>query len=506
MINIKKEIEELSSEQVELLEQLLIEEGIEISRLPIFVRRESSNLFPVSFAQHRLWFLCQLEPENPLYNIPVVLGLEGELDLEKLEYVLSEIVSRHEILRTTFEIADDQPVQVVSPPRPLKLKLIDLSGLAEQERTARTRELADENARRPFDLSRGPLFRLTLLRLSERQHVLLMAMHHIIFDGWSSGILLKELVTLYRADLSGGAALLEQLPIQYADFALWQRKWLQGDTLERQIAYWKRQLEGAPSILELPTDRPRPTVQTFRGSHESLTIPSSLRKSLHEMSRREGGTLFMTLLMAFNAQLCRYTGQEDIVVGTSIAGRNRAEIEGLIGFFVNMLALRTDLTGNPTFRELLRRVREMTLGAFANQDVPFDKLVEELRPERSMSHTPIYQVIFVLQNVPVPDLDIEGLKLLPLGGDNQTTPADLTLVMAEVNEELIATLKYNTDIFEAATIRAMLKNYKVMLEEMAAHPNWKLMDIPLDYESRKPSAYSATTPYKEDQFIFELNE
>ncbi|RMF30995.1 MAG: non-ribosomal peptide synthetase, partial [Chloroflexi bacterium] len=386
---------------------------------------------PLSFAQQRLWFLDQLEPGNLLYNLPLAVRLSGRLDVEALERSLSEIVRRHEVLRTTFASVGGKPRQVIAPPKPLPLPLVDLTGLPEARREAEVQRLAQEEARRPFDLAHGPLLRVQLLKLDDEEHVVLVTMHHIVSDGWSMGVFVREIAALYAAFAAGEPSPLPELPIQYADFAAWQRKWLQGETLEKQLAYWKEQLSGSPPVLELPTDRPRPSVQTSRGASFAFALPQDLSQAIQALSQEEGVTLFMTLLAAFQTLLYRYTGQEDICVGTPIANRNRPEIEGLIGFFVNTLVLRTDLSGNPRFTELLKRVREVALGAYAHQDLPFEMLVEALQPQRDMSHSPLFQVMFVLQNVPLEALELPDLTLRPVDVDRGTATFDLTLSMAE---------------------------------------------------------------------------
>ena len=363
-------------------------------------RRAGSGPAPLSFAQQRLWFLEQLYPGTPLHNMSRLIRLSGVLDVAVLQRTLDAIVARHEALRTTIVATDGIPWQIVSPPSGVSLGSRDLQSLAEPEREAEARRLVSEEARRPFDLTQGPLFRAMLLRLGAEEHLLLLSMHHIISDAWSRGVLSRELTAFYEAFATGGPAALPALPIQYADYAVWQRERLQGERLDRELGYWREQLRGAPAVLELPTDRPRPPVQSSRGGRESLLLPSRLCEAVRALSKAEGVTLFTTVLAAYQVLLARYTGQDDIVVGSPIAGRTRTETEGLIGFFVNTLALRTDLSGDPTFRELLVRVREVALGAFAHQDVPFDQVVEELQPERDMSRTPIFQVSLAMQNVP----------------------------------------------------------------------------------------------------------
>ncbi len=398
-----RNVNELSAGERAALVMRLRKKPAEMTSEQTIPRRKDSGPVPLSFAQQRLWFLDQLGDSN--YLVPATCRLLGRLDVRALEASLNEIVRRHEALRTTFTTIEGQPMQVITPQLPLTMSALDLSQLAFDERAVEARRLREE-ALRPFDLERGPLVRASLARLDENEHLLLLTMHHIVSDGWSLGVLFSELATLYEGFVAGQRPSLPELPIQYADFAVWQRQWLSGDILERQLAYWKEQLTGGPALLELPTDRPRPAVQTNQGSFLTCEIGKELTEALKELSRREGVSLYMLLLAAFKTLLARYTEQEQVVVGTPIANRNWIDIENLIGFFVNTLVLRTDLSGNPPFRELLKRIREVTLGAFAHQDVPFEKLVEELQPERDTSRTPLFQVMFSLQNAPMPSLEL----------------------------------------------------------------------------------------------------
>ncbi|MCA1615512.1 MAG: amino acid adenylation domain-containing protein [Acidobacteria bacterium] len=428
---------------------------------------------PLSFAQQRLLFLDQLVPGSPFYNVHAAVRLKGELDRPLLERCFQQIVRRHESLRTTFVREGEHPVQVIAPELPFEVPLVDLRELDGPAQQEGVRRLATEEAQRPFDLARGPLLRATLLRLGEREHMLLLTVHHIVFDGWSLGVLLRELDVLYRDFYAGQDSSLPALPIQYADFARWQREWMQGERLATQLGYWEKQLAGS-RVLQLPTDRPRPAVQTFRGARQTFVYPPALVESLKALGGREGTTLFMTLLATFQTLLHRYTNEEDIVVGSPIANRNRAEFDRLIGFFVNALALRADLSGNPTFRELLAQVRRMALEAYARQDLPFEKLVEELRPERNMTHTPLFQVWFVLQNAPLPPLELPGLTLELLQVDDGTSKFDLVLSLFETKQGLSATWIYNTDLFDEATVARMSRHYETLLARAAADPGARL--------------------------------
>ena len=441
---------------------------------------------PLSFAQQRLWFIEQLAPGNSAYNIPAAVRLKGALNVAALEQSLNEIVKRHETLRTTFAMVDGGPIQVIAPTLPMALPVVTLQELSENEREIEVQRLAAEEARRPFDLARGPLLRITLLRLGEEEHVGLLTMHHIVSDGWSTGILIREMAVLYEAFSAGRSSPLPELPIQYADFADWQRQWLQGEVLETQLAYWKQQLLGAPPLLELPTDRSRPAVQGFRGAHRSLLLSRIVGDALKALSRHEGATLFMTLLAAFNILLNRYTSQDDLVVGTPIANRNHTEIEGLIGLFVNTLVLRTDLSGNPSFREVVRQVREVCLAGYSHQDLPFEKLVEELHLERDLSRNPLFQVMFVLNNALAETVELTGLTVSPVEGDSETAHVDLTLQISETEQGLLeAALVYNTDLFDAAMITRMLAHFQTLLEAAVADPDRRLSDLPLMTEAER---------------------
>jgi len=440
---------------------------------------------PLSFAQERLWFIDQLEPGGSAYNVPDTMRLTGRLNVEALRQALDAIVVRHESLRTTFPVVKGRPVQIITPSLSVALPIMDLSGLPESKREAEALRLVAEEAQRPFDLSLGSLMRALLLRLGDEEHILLLTMHHIVSDGWSMGVLFRELGALYEAFSGERESPLEELPIQYADYAVWQREWLRGERLEKHLSYWKEQLAGAPAVLELPTDKPRPAVQSFYGTRQFSVLSKNLSQALNELSRRESVTLFMTLLAAFQTLLMRYSGQEDISVGTDVANRNRAETEGLIGFFLNHLVLRTDLSGNPTFRELLRRVREMALEAYAHQDVSFHKLVEALKPERSLSHTPLFQVLFVLQNAPTEPLKLTGLTLSQLDFDRKMSKFDLALFIEETERGLVGNWVYKTDLFDAATVTRMTSHFETLLGSIVAQPDARLSALEMLTESEK---------------------
>ncbi|MFP2933900.1 non-ribosomal peptide synthetase, partial [Pyxidicoccus sp. 3LG] len=449
------------------------------AQLPPLVPVPRTRALPLSFAQQRLWFLDQLQPGSPLYNMPAALRLDGALDVSALERGLHALIGRHESLRTTFEVRDGEPVQVIHPSASTSLPVVDLSSLPLQEREAESRRLLVEEFQRPFDLARGPLFRAVLLRLSGEVHVLLVAMHHIVSDGWSNDVLVRELSAAYVALTSGGVPSFPALPVQYADFAVWQRGWLRDEELQRQLGFWKEQLSGAPALLELPTDRPRPAIQSHRGAAVPFSLARDVSDDLRALCQRHGVTPFMALLAGFQVLLHRYSGQDDLVVGSPIAGRNRAETEGLIGFFVNTLALRTRISGVDTFVSLLERVKDTTLDAYDHQDVPFEKLVEELQPERSLSHSPLFQVMFSVRNTPTTVLSLPGLTLSPVEGDGSVAKFDLSLSLAETPEGFAGSLEYCVDLFEAATAARMVEHLRTLLRAAVARPELPLTDLPL---------------------------
>ncbi|WP_199322108.1 non-ribosomal peptide synthetase [Leptolyngbya sp. FACHB-321] len=435
-------------------------------------------IFPMSFAQQRLWFLDQLIPDSALYNLPLVVRLQGTLDVAVLEKSLDEIVQRHESLRTTFATVDSEPVQVIASIVPWQLPMIELQHLSEDDRQTEVQRLAAADAQQPFDLSTGPLMRTTLLHLASTEHVLLLTMHHIVSDLWSFNVLFQELSALYAAFSQGKPSPLPELSIQYADFAQWQRDWLQGDVQNKLLKYWTQQLGGNLPILELPTDRPRPAIQTFRGATHSFVIGDRPLAALKIVAQREGATLFMTLLAAFKTLLYRYTGQDDILVGSPIANRDRVEIENLIGFFVNTLVLRTSLAGNPSFQTLLRRIQQVTLNAYDHQSLPFEQLVEALHPQRSLSQNPLFQVMFVFQNVSVSTLTSDlTLSFDPI--ESPTSKFDLTFAVEEDADTLNIEIEYSTDLFDAATIDRMAGHFQTLIEGIIANPNQLLSELPL---------------------------
>jgi amino acid adenylation domain-containing protein/non-ribosomal peptide synthase protein (TIGR01720 family) len=459
---------------------------------PKIEKIERQDKLPISFAQQRLWFLSQLEPENPFYNIPAAIQINGELDILLLERSFQEIINRHEVLRTAFLTVEGKPVAQLSSVNEFTLEVIDLCHSTEIVQAKQVEKIAREEAQNPFQLDKPPLLRVKLLRLDSQSHVILITLHHIVADGWSMGVLVKEVALIYQEETSPPSPLLvkergvrkdkvrlNELPIQYADFANWQRNWLQGEVREKQLNYWLNQLQNAPNLLELPTDFPRPAVQTAKGGSIKFELPLELSQALKQLSQKSGCTLFMTLLAAFQTLLYRYSNSEDIVVGSAIANRQRSELEGLIGCFANTLAFRSDLSGNPSFSELLQRVKDVALGAYAHQDLPFEQLVDELQLVRSLSYTPLFQVMFLLQNAPIQPLTLENLSWSPINSDSGTAKFDLTLSMSETENGLIGNFEYNRDLFAASTIERMIGQWQTLLEGIVANPEQKLYELPL---------------------------
>ncbi len=442
--------------------------------LPVSRNRE----LPLSFAQQRLWFIHQLEPDSPSYNIPRAVRLRGGLGVSVLRQCLQEIARRHEVLRTRFDVRNGQPEQVIEEEHEIAVPIWDVSDLTEGERENIAREIARQEALRPFSLERGPIWRAALLRMCAEDHVLLLDMHHVASDAWSTGVLVNEFTALYEAFRAGAASPFAELPLQYADFAVWQRDWLRAEVLETELGYWRQQLGGAPT-LEVPTDRPRPAMPGYRGAHISFRVSEELTHQLRDLSQREGVTLFMTLLAAFQMVLGRYAGQDDVVVGTDVANRNRMETEGLIGFFVNQLVLRTDLSGSPSFRELLGRVKETTLSAYAHQDIPFEKLVEELVSDRDLSRSPLFQVKLICRNAPQGDLQMAGVGFTNFCSDNELTKLDLTLSVEEENEGLNGWAGYKTELYEGSSAARLVEHLRLALEAMARNMDQRIGEIAL---------------------------
>jgi amino acid adenylation domain-containing protein len=450
--------------------------GLEIPPI-VHVSREKP--LPASFAQQRLWFLDQLEPNSPAFNIAHTLKITGAVDGAALEKSLNLMAARHESLRTSFGTEAEEPVQIIHASVRVPFRKVDLSGVAANIRETEAQRLIAKDANRPFDLTQAPLIRALLLRLSDDEHYLLINIHHIVSDRWSISILVSELARLYEAEVDGKEAENLALPLQYADYAVWQRKWLSGDLLQEQLGYWKEHLKNAPQVLELPHDRPRPASESFRGEIAYVSFPRELKDKLNRLSRKQGATLFMTLLAGFEALLSRSSGQRDLVVGTAIANRNQPELENVIGFFLNTLPLRANLAGDPSFTEILARAKETALGAYEHQDLPFEKLVEELRPERSLSHSPLIQVYFVLQNAPVESVQLNVLQWKHVPSGLKTVKGDMYLSMHESAEGIEGRLEYSSDLFDAGTMERMLEHFRVLLEAAVGNPECKLSQLPL---------------------------
>ncbi|MHC5820978.1 MAG: amino acid adenylation domain-containing protein, partial [Nostoc sp.] len=445
---------------------------------------QPAEVYPLSFAQQGLWFIDRLEPGNLAYNISLAVNLKGQLEVPLLEQSFNEIIRRHETLRTTFTTVNGQPVQVIASSLKLSLSVIDYQKNIESQGDAAVRQFLTQESQRPFDLIQGPLLRAKLLRLAQQEHILLLEMHHIIFDGWSVEVFLQEMALLYKAFLTRSSSSLPEISIQYKDFVHWQRQWLQGEILQTQLSYWKQQLADIPTVLQLPTDRPRPAVQTSNGFHQSVELPKTLLDQLKAIARQEGVTLFMLLLGAFQTFLYRYTGQDDILVGSPVANRNSDELKGLIGFFVNTLVLRTNLSGNPSFQQLLNRVRKVALEAYTHQDIPFDQVVRALQPERNVSYTPVFQVMFDFRNAP-PLPEMPNLTVSQFQVENETAQFDLSLSVEITEPGMIMSFEYNTDLFNGATIAQMLEHFQNLLFGIVANPQARLSDLPLLTEAQQ---------------------
>ncbi|WP_407883155.1 SDR family NAD(P)-dependent oxidoreductase, partial [Scytonema sp. NUACC26] len=457
---------------------LLEKKGIRFNAQTI-PRRDELTSVPLSFAQERLWFLNQLSGASATYNMPAALRLTGELNLNALHQALAEIVRRHEVLRTNFTNINGMPMQVIHLEASMDMEVVNLQNLEESERKLVVEQQIQQSALTPFDLESAPLIRCSLWQLSNTDYVFCINMHHIVCDGWSIGVLIRELSALYKAFCTGAPSPLPELEIQYADFTLWQRQRLSGTVLEKQLQYWVSQLQGAPELLQIPTDRPRSGTQSDRGATQSFTLTTELTQKLEILSQQTGSTLFMTLLAAFATLMYRYSGQSDVVIGSPIANRNPSEIQSLIGFFVNTLALRTRLEDNPSFEQLLAQVQETTLKAYEHQDVPFEQVVEALRPQRSISYAPLFQVMFVLQNAPMGEIELPGVKLSQLNAENTTAKFDLTLSISESPLGMDCAWEYKTNLFDGSTIERMAAHYQNLLLAIAKNPQQKISEIPL---------------------------
>ncbi len=478
-MDLYKKIASLPPEKRELFEMMLMEQGVDLSQIMIVPQKRDTNRFPLSYSQQRLWFLDQLEPETALYNISPVLRLKGKLNFEALEKSFNEIIRRHEALRTTFDKDGDAPVQVIAPELNIKIEMIEPETANAILNDSEINRIALKESQIPFNLSTGPLLRVKLLRVAEEDHVLILTKHHIISDNWSTGLMVHEMMQLYSAFTQGQPSPLPELAVQYADFAFWQRKWLSGKTLENQAAYWREQLKDAPPVLDMPLDKPRPAYQTYNGSFKTFTLSGATHKALNELSRQQEATLFMTTLAAFQVLLMRWTGQEDFCIGSPIANRNRKETEAMLGVFINTLVLRSIVPGELPFKELLNNTKTMTLDAYAHQDIPFETLVEELKPERDMSHSPFFQAMFVMNNARVDKLELPGLELSLLEIDNKTTKFDLILNMTESDEGLLCKMEYNTDLFFPETIDRLIAQYRTLLEGILRNPESAVSRLPM---------------------------
>lgn len=471
--------------------------------------RAGDRTYPLSFAQERLWFLDRLEGGSPFYNIPRALRISGNVDVDVLKRSIGEIIQRHSVLRARFREIEGFPVQVIGPCPARVLAIDDLSALGEHEREAAAIQRATQELARPFDLAKGPPFRGRLLRLSRTDHVLLLTVHHIVSDGWSMRVLLRELGLLYQAYREGRGSPLPELSLQYGDYAVWQRQHISDEVLARDLDYWREELSGAPSLQKLPTDRPRPAVQSYPGARESMNLSVDLLDRLKALGGREGATLYMVLLSVFQLLLSKYSGYEDVVVGSPIAGRVRRDVEDLIGCFANTLVLRADLGGDPSFRQLLRRVRERTIGAYAHQEVPFEKLVAELQPERTLNHSPIYQVIFALET------SSESLQL----GDHTVAPfeiprsfsqTDLSVLISRSESYARLVAHYNTDLFERSTIQRMLGHMTRLLEQAAEKADRRLSELKVLLDSERERVLAewnrVEAEYPSERCVHELFE
>ncbi|MDB9325682.1 condensation domain-containing protein, partial [Nodularia spumigena CS-590/02] len=512
MSDLLKQLEKLSPEKRALVLQKLKQQQQTPHLKP--VSREKP--LPLSFAQQRLWFIDQLEGENGVYNVPFFWQISGILNINALEKAILEIIQRHEILRTSFSVVNESPIQVIHTQPELKIEVLDWRQLPEKDQFSKAKHLAIAELQQPFNLSKAPLLRVKLIQLADacgersyQSHLLLLVIHHIVCDGWSMDIFRKELFTLYTAFSNGESSPLVPLSLQYADFAHWQRSYLQGETLNKQLNYWQQQLAEINPLLELPTDYPRPSVQSFRGRSEFIQINLDLTQKLKRLSQESGTTLFMTLLAVFALLLSRYSNQNDIVVGSAIANRNRREIEPLIGFFVNTLALRTNLQGNPTFIELLQRVKQVTLDAYDHQDLPFEKLVDELGLERSLAHHPLFQVAFGLQSGTPEKLEIPGLTLTRFEWENTTTFFDLSLIFRETPQGLTGEWEYATDLFADTTIQRMKEHFAVLLKQITDNPHQSINTLSLltEDEIQQLQTWNQTqTEYPQDKTLITIFE
>ena len=470
-------VADLSPAQRAILEQRLRQKRASVAQARIPRQSREENSFVLSFAQQRLWFLHRLAPESNAYNIPNALHASGPLNLKALEQSINEIRRRHEVLRTTLAVHKGQPVQIIIPAEEEELPLVDLSDVPDAEQQTLAQQLIETESNRAFDLERETALRVSVLRLKPDEHIVLFTMHHVASDSWSMDVLVREVATLYEAFSNGKPSPLPELAIQYADFAVWQRQWLQGAELDKQQNYWKRQLSGMPLSLELPVDHPRPAKETYRGALQTIDLSKELSTELQALSQKQGATLFMTLLAGFKFLLHYLTNQDDIVVGTDVANRGRVETENLIGFFVNQLVLRTQFSGDPTFAELLARVREATLEGYAHQDLPFEKVVEILNPDRSLTRAPLFQVKLILNHAQGAGLVLDQLKLRMLNPERATAQLDINLSLWESPQGIGGWFNYNTDIFEPTTMARFARLFEKILQAAVKRPFAKVSEL-----------------------------
>ena len=511
-LNLAAASENGSADRDRLLNLLLAADRKRRASHAIAPRSNRDAPIPLSYAQERLWFLDQVGLAGAAYNVLLALRLTGDLVEGALERSFAQLARRHETLRTHFELHDGIPHQVIDPPSVFSLHHVDLSRAADADlREQQLRELIQHERTLQFDLHAGPIARAVLARLGIDEHTLIVTIHHIACDGWSLGILIRELSALYSADVRGDVSALAELPVQYADYAVWQRQWLQGSVWREQMQYWKQRLLNVPQQLDLPTDQPRPAIESFRGGELRFTLPASLCATLKELAVREGATLFMVVLGAYQILLSRWSGQHDVVVGSPIAARRHREIEGLIGFFVNTLALRLEVDAGLTFRHLLERVKEATLGAYAHQDLPFEALVKELRPERNLSRQPIFQVMLALQNFPDEQLQLPGLNWSWREAERTTTHFDLTLYLAQdASGGLSGLFEYASDLFDPVTIERLTRHFATLLQGIVADADAPVGRLPLLTEAEKRQlllqSAGTTVDYREQVLVHELFE
>jgi len=478
MADLQTLIGNLSPEKRGLLERRLMEKRAAAAKSQVIPRRSTQEPCPLSFAQELMWLLDHLI-DTSAYHVPRALRIKGPLNAEALEYALNMIVARHEILRTTYQTVDGKPIQVIAPSATLELHRIDLSKLDEQQREAQANRILIEEGRRSFNFQKDLMLRAFLLRMDDREHILLLVSHHIASDGQSKAVLFRELRTFYLAYCADQTAELPELPIQYADYAVWQREWLRGEVLEKHLSYWKTQLAGAPMLLELPTDRPRPATQSFEGARQFLKCPDGMLDNIKLLCRQEGATLFMTMLAAFGTLLYRWSGQEDMLIGTPVSGRSRTEVEPLIGYFSNSVVLRLAIGGDPTFRELMRRVKEVSLAAYSYQDLPFEKLVIEMQPQRDLSYSPMYQIMFSVGEHKDLGLELPGLEISPIIIDRGVAKFDMTFGMTEFRKDLMCNIEYCTALFDTSTMQRLANHFQNLLQGIMTNPDQHISQLPM---------------------------